>query len=78
MPSLPALGRLAISTAAQPCAFALSSTGGVHARFPCGYEYDPEVGDPDNGIAPGTAWEDVPADWVCPVCGLDKDAFVEE
>jgi rubredoxin len=44
---------------------------------PCGYVYDPEVGDPDNGIAPGTAWEDVPEDWVCPVCGLDKDAFTE-
>ena len=45
---------------------------------PCGYVYDPVVGDPDNGIAPGTAWEDVPADWVCPVCGLGKDAFTEE
>jgi rubredoxin len=46
---------------------------------PCGYEYDPKLGDPENGIAPGTAWEDVPADFVCPVCGLDKDAFeVEE
>ena len=37
--------------------------------------YDPEVGDPDSGIAPGTAWEDIPEDWVCPVCGLGKDAF---
>ena len=45
---------------------------------PCGYVYDPEIGDPDNGIAPGTAWEDGAEDWVCPVCGLDKDAFVEE
>ena len=43
---------------------------------PCGYEYDP-VGDPDNGIAPGTAFEDLPDDWVCPVCGVDKDSFVE-
>ena len=42
---------------------------------PCGYVYDPEVGDPDSGIAPGTAWEDIPEDWVCPVCGLGKDAF---
>ena len=32
---------------------------------PCGYVYDPEVGDPDNGIAPGTPWEEVPADWTC-------------
>ena len=45
---------------------------------PCGYVYDPEVGDPDNGVAPGTAWEDVPEDWVCPVCMLGKDAFEEE
>ena len=44
---------------------------------PCGYVYDPEVGDPDNGIAPGTPWEDVPEDWVCPVCGLEKEAFTE-
>ena len=44
---------------------------------PCGYVYDPEVGDPDSGIAPGTAFEDIPDDWVCPVCGLGKDAFTE-
>lgn len=42
---------------------------------PCGYVYDPAVGDPDSGIAPGTAFEDIPEDWVCPVCGLGKDAF---
>lgn len=41
----------------------------------CGYEYDPAKGDPDTNIAPGTAWEDVPADWVCPVCGAGKDSF---
>lgn len=45
---------------------------------PCGYVYDPEIGDPDSGIAPGTAWEDVPEDWVCPICGLSKDMFTEE
>ena len=44
----------------------------------CGYVYDPAVGDPDNGVAPGTAWEDVSEDWVCPVCGLGKDSFTEE
>ena len=33
---------------------------------PCGYVYDPEQGDPDNGVAPGTPWENVPEDWVCP------------
>ena len=43
----------------------------------CGYEYDPAVGDPDNGIAPGTAFEDLPADWVCPLCGVGKDDFSE-
>ena len=41
----------------------------------CGYVYDPEKGDPDNGIAPGTAWEDVPEDWVCPLCAVGKDLF---
>lgn len=41
----------------------------------CGYVYDPEVGDPDNGIEPGTAFEDLPEDWVCPLCGLGKDVF---
>ena len=45
---------------------------------PCGYEYDPELGDPDNGIAPGTPWEKVPEDFECPVCGLGKDAFEAE
>ena len=42
---------------------------------PCGYIYDPEVGDPEGGIAPGTKWEDIPDDWVCPICGLGKDSF---
>ena len=41
----------------------------------CGYVYDPEVGDPDGGIPPGTAFEDIPDDWVCPVCGVPKDMF---
>ena len=44
----------------------------------CGYVYDPEVGDPDSGIAPGTAFEDIPDDWMCPVCGVDKSQFEEE
>ena len=42
---------------------------------PCGYVYDPEIGDPYNGIAPGTAFEDLPEDWVCPVCGVGKEDF---
>lgn len=41
----------------------------------CEYVYDPAQGDPDNGVDPGTAWENLPADWVCPVCGVDKDMF---
>ncbi len=41
----------------------------------CGYIYDPEKGDPDNGVEPGTAFEDLPDDWVCPVCGASKDEF---
>jgi rubredoxin len=42
---------------------------------PCGYVYDPEEGDPDNGVEPGTAWEDVPESWVCPKCGAEKEYF---
>lgn len=45
---------------------------------PCGYVYDPAVGDAETGIAPGTSWENVPEDWVCPICGLGKSAFSEE
>lgn len=45
---------------------------------PCGYVYDEEIGDVENGIQPGTKWEDVPADFVCPVCGLGKDMFEAE
>lgn len=44
----------------------------------CGYVYDPEVGDPDNGVAPGTPFEKLPDDWVCPVCGASKDKFERE
>lgn len=43
----------------------------------CGYIYDEAAGDPDNVIAPGTAWEDVPEDFVCPLCGVGKDQFEE-
>lgn len=42
---------------------------------PCGYIYDPAEGDVDSGIAPGTSFESIPEDWVCPICGLGKDAF---
>lgn len=41
----------------------------------CGYIYDPAKGDLDGGIAAGTAFEDIPDDWVCPTCGVGKDDF---
>ena len=41
----------------------------------CGYVYDPEIGDADGGIAPGTPFEEIPDDWACPVCGVGKDMF---
>lgn len=43
--------------------------------IPCGYIYDPEQGDPDSGILPGTPFEDIPKDWICPICGVSKDLF---
>jgi rubredoxin len=52
--------------------------GGVMDKYQCGvcgYVYDPAKGDPDGGIAPGTAFEDLPGDWTCPVCGAAKDMF---
>ncbi len=42
---------------------------------PCGYIYDPAKGDEENNIAPGTAFEDLPEDWVCPLCGAEKGEF---
>ena len=44
----------------------------------CGYVYDPAAGDPDNGVAPGTSFEDIPDDWTCPICGATKDNFSPE
>lgn len=44
----------------------------------CGYEYDPEQGDPEGGIGAGTPFEKLPDDWVCPICGATKDMFEEE
>jgi rubredoxin len=44
----------------------------------CGYVYDEAAGDPEHGIAPGTRWEDVPADWVCPLCGATRAEFEEK
>ena len=44
----------------------------------CGYVYDPKEGDPDSNIELGTAFEDLPDDWVCPICGAEKEEFVKE
>ena len=44
----------------------------------CGWVYDPAKGDPDNGIQPGTAFEDLPEDWTCPECGVSKEDFEPE
>ncbi len=44
----------------------------------CGYVYDEEKGDPDNGVAANTLWQKVPVEWVCPLCGVSKDQFTIE
>ena len=44
----------------------------------CGYEYDEKLGDPDNGIAAETKWENLPDGWVCPLCGVGKEQFSKE
>lgn len=44
----------------------------------CDYVYDPAAGDPDNNIPPGTPFADLPADWLCPVCGAEKSEFQED
>ncbi len=54
--------------------------GGIMKKYicdVCGYIYDPAEGDPENDVAPGTKWEDVPEDWVCPLCAVGKDEFSE-
>lgn len=44
----------------------------------CGYVYDPDLGDPDNNIPPGTDFKNLPDDWTCPVCGASKNDFEKE
>ena len=44
----------------------------------CDYVYDPAVGDPENGVPQGTPFQQIPEDWVCPLCGAGKDAFTAE
>ncbi len=47
----------------------------IHICELCGYEYNSRIGDEENGIIPGTDFEDLPPDWVCPSCGAEKDDF---
>lgn len=51
------------------------AASGVHACLLCDWRYDPALGDPERGIPPGTAWDELPADWACPECGADRSAF---
>jgi len=44
----------------------------------CGWVYDETAGDPDNGISPGTKWEDLPGDFLCPLCSVDKEQFSKD
>jgi len=75
----PALGPAASKPESQPAEKAKPSTEDRRMRkyrcTVCGYIYDPAIGDPDGGIKPGTAFEDIPDDWACPVCGVSKDQF---
>ncbi len=56
-----------------------NSNGGIIVKkyvcTVCSYIYDPAEGDPDSGVKKGTAFEDIPEDWVCPTCGVGKDSF---
>jgi rubredoxin-NAD+ reductase len=71
---LPSLSEDAVTRSAEPGS---DQPGGRYECDACGYVYDPKEGDPDGGIVPGTRWEDIPDDWVCPVCGAGKDEFTE-
>jgi len=55
-----------------------AAAGATYICTACGYEYDPAKGDPEHGIPPGTKFEDLPDDWVCPACGTEKDGFVRK
>jgi rubredoxin len=63
---------LIASTKANP-----ENAGKRYRCLACSYIYDPAQGDPDSGIAPGTPFEEIPEDWMCPVCGATKDMFEE-
>jgi len=74
---VPALVKALLDIRDEPEAEADEAVSGSTQKYecgPCGWIYDPAVGDPDGGIAPGTAFEDIPDDWACPICGATKDA----
>ena len=56
----------------------MSENGAKYTCEMCGYVYDPEEGDLDNGIDPGTSFEDLPDDWACPMCGVGKEDFAKD
>ena len=53
-----------------------ATADGRYVCMGCGYEYDPEKGDPDAGIEPGTPFEALPEDWICPECGVSKSEMI--
>jgi len=62
----------------EPVTASIPGKGGKMEKYTCticGYVYDPEKGDPESGTPPGTAFEDLPDDWTCPICGADKSQF---
>ena len=61
-----------------PVPAAAVTTASRHICSICGYVYDPVLGDPEHDVPAGTAFEDLPADWTCPVCGAGKDQFEPE
>lgn len=65
-------------TPAKPAPATPAHAAARYLCLQCGYAYDPAVGDPDHGIAPGTAFADLPADWLCPICGAGKNRFARE
>jgi len=62
----------------EPAATPKADAGARYVCSVCGYVYDPVKGDPDNGIAAGTKFEDLPESWTCPVCGADKSKFEKD
>lgn len=67
--------RLVIPSTLLPCQNDMSETYRTWMCLICGWIYDEKEGLPDDGIAPGTRWEDIPMNWTCPECGARKEDF---